>query len=113
MYYKVHQRGNIAGKHQAHLAAQLVKDTSGFIVNASSDQLVFMKNNLLSITSALANSNNRPERQLDLIFGLGATLFSLYNYINHNADNSQTNKNTQSISSLSHISEIQEDHMKH
>jgi hypothetical protein len=112
MYYKDHQRGIIGDKHQAHLAAELIKDTSDLIVNISSEQLVAIKNNLLSITSMLPNSNTRPERQLELIFGLGATLFSLYNYINQNADNSQMSKNTQSISSLTHISEIQEDHLK-
>jgi hypothetical protein len=38
MYFKDHQRGNIADKHQAHLAEQLIKDTSEFIKNVSTDQ---------------------------------------------------------------------------
>jgi hypothetical protein len=44
---------------------------------------------------------------------LGATLFSLYNYINQNADHSQKSKNSISSSSLTHLAEIQEDHLKH
>ncbi len=57
-------------------------------------------------------SSIKPEHHLQLQFGLGATLLSLYNYINPNADRSQTSRNTQSSSSLTHISEIQEDHLK-
>jgi GTPase Era involved in 16S rRNA processing len=40
MYYNHYQRSNIADKHQAHLAAQLIKDSSHFIMNMSSDELV-------------------------------------------------------------------------
>jgi hypothetical protein len=112
MYSKDHQRGNIADQHQAHLAAQLIKETSDFIMNKSSNQLISIQNNFKPVTSTLPNSNTRTERQLELLFGLGATLSSLYNYINHNAENTQITKNTQSISSLTHISEIQ-DHLKH
>jgi hypothetical protein len=65
MYYQDHQRGNLVDKHQAHFAAQLVKDTSDYIPNISSDQLKSFKNNLLYITSMLPMSNTRPERQLD------------------------------------------------
>jgi hypothetical protein len=106
MYHKNHQRGNIVDKHQAHLAAQLVKDTHNFTMNVSLDKLLSMKNNLIYVTSTFLNSNTRPERQLELIFGLGATIFSLCNYINHHADNLQITKKTQSISSLTHISEM-------
>jgi hypothetical protein len=42
-YYKDHQRCNIADKHQAHLAAQLIKDTSDYIMNTSSDQLALLQ----------------------------------------------------------------------
>jgi pyruvoyl-dependent arginine decarboxylase (PvlArgDC) len=56
------------------------------------DQLSAIKNNLLSVTSTLPKSNTRPERQLELLFGIGATLFSLYNYINTQADNAQITK---------------------
>jgi hypothetical protein len=101
MYYKDNQRGSIADKHQAHLVAQLMKDTIEIIMNTSSDQLISIQKNLMSITSMLPNSNIRPERQLELLFGMGA-LFSLYNYINHNEDSSQISKNTKSISSLTH-----------
>jgi hypothetical protein len=111
MHYKDPQRGNIAGKHQAHLASQIIKDTWDYIMNTSSDKLASFQNNQMSITSTLPNSNIRPEWQLELVFGLGETLFSLYNYINHNTDNSQITKNTNS--SFTHISEIQEDHLKH
>jgi hypothetical protein len=55
MYFKDHQRGNITDKHQAHLAALLVKDTSDFILNMSSDQLGSIQNNLMSISSTLPN----------------------------------------------------------
>jgi pyruvoyl-dependent arginine decarboxylase (PvlArgDC) len=81
-------------------------------MNTSSDQLVPIKNNLLSVTSMLPNSNTRPERQLEPLFGLGATLFSLYNYNYNNADNSQISKNTQ-YRRFTHLSEIQENRMKH
>jgi hypothetical protein len=59
MYYKDHQRGNLADKHQAHIAAQLIRDTSDFITNTSSAQLTSIKNNLLSITSMLPMTNIR------------------------------------------------------
>ena len=49
----------------------------------------------------------------ELRFGMGATLFSLYNFLNHSADSSQISKNTQSTSSLAHTTKIQEDHLKH
>ncbi len=49
MFYRDELRGNIADKHQAHLAAQLIKDTSDFIMNTSSDQLSAIKNNLLKL----------------------------------------------------------------
>jgi hypothetical protein len=39
------------------------------------------ENNIMSVTSTLPTSNTRTERQLELLFGLGATLFSLKNYI--------------------------------
>jgi hypothetical protein len=113
MYYKDQQRGNVADKHQAHLAAQLLMDSSDFIMNRWSTQLISIKNDILSVTLTLPTSNTGTERQLELLFGLGATLFGLYNYINHNADNMQITKNTQSISSLTHFSEIQENYLKH
>jgi hypothetical protein len=113
IYYKDQQRGNVTDKNQAHLAAQLLKDTSDFVMNTTSNQPISIKNDILSVTSTLPTSNTRTERQLELLFGLVATLFSLYNYINHNADNTQITKNTQSISSLTHFAEIQENHLKH
>jgi hypothetical protein len=113
MYYKDHQRGNIADKRQAYLAAQLIKYTGDFIMNMSSDQLVPIQNNLMTITFTLPNLNTRPERQLELLLGMGATLFSMYNYINHNADSSKFSRNTQSISILTHQFEIQKDHLNH
>ena len=113
MYYRDERRGNVVDKHQAHLAATLIKETSDYILNTSNDQLTAIKNNLLSVTSTLPESNTRPERQLELLFGIGATLFSLYNYINTQADTTQINRNKNSISSLTHIAEIQEDHLKH
>jgi hypothetical protein len=60
------QRGNMVDKHQAHLAATLIKETSDYILNTSTDQLTAIKNNLISITSALPESNTRPEHQLEL-----------------------------------------------
>jgi hypothetical protein len=113
MYYKDQQRDNVANKHQAHLAAQLLKDTISFKMNMSSNQLISSKNIIMSVTSALPTSNHRTERQLGLLFGLGAKLFSLYNYINHDADSTHIAKNTLSISSFTHITEIQESHLKH
>jgi hypothetical protein len=38
---------------------------------------------------------------------MGATLFSVYNYINHQADSQHISRNTQSIS------KCQKDHLKH
>ena len=61
MYYKDQQRGNIADKHQAHIAAQLINDTSDFIMNTSSDQIVPIQTNIMSVISKLTNSNARPE----------------------------------------------------
>jgi hypothetical protein len=113
MYYKDERRGNMVDEHQAHLAATLVKETSEYILNTSTDQLSAIKNNLLTVTSTLPESNSRPERQLELLFGIEATLFSLYNYINTQADNAQITRNKNSINSLTHIAEIQEDHLKH
>ena len=113
MYYRDEGRGNVVDKHQAHLAATLIKEQSDYILNTSSDQLSAIKNNLLSITSTLPESNTRPERQLELLFGIGATLFSLYNYINTQSDTAQITRNKNSIRSLTHIAEIQEDHLKH
>jgi hypothetical protein len=103
MYYKDQQTGNIADKHQAHLGAQLIKDTRDFIRNKSSDQLVSIQNNIMSITSMLPNSNTTPERQLELLRS-GSNTTQFYNYINHNADNIKIIKNTLSISSLTNIS---------
>jgi hypothetical protein len=40
----------------------------------------------------MPTSNTRPERQQELLFGLGATLFSLYNYTDQNADNQKYSK---------------------
>jgi hypothetical protein len=111
--YRDERRGNMMDKHQAHLAATLIKETSDYILNPTTDQITAIKNNLMSITSTLPESNTRPERQLELLFGIGATLFSLYNYINTQADNAQISRNKKSISSLTHIAEIQEDHLKH
>jgi hypothetical protein len=51
-------------KHQAHLAATLVKETSEYILNTSMEQLSAMKNNLLYIISTLPESTTRPDRQL-------------------------------------------------
>ncbi len=96
-----------------HLAATLIKETSEYILNTSMDQLSAMKNNLLSVTSTLPESTTRPERQLELLFGIGATLFSLYNYIITQSATAQITRNKNSISSLTHIAEIQEDHLKH
>jgi hypothetical protein len=112
-YYRYERRGNMLDKHQAHLAATLVKETSDNILNTSTDQLSAIKNNLLSITSTLPESNTRPEGQLDLLFGIGAALFSQYNYINTQADTAQITRNTNSIISLTNIAEIQEEHLKH
>jgi hypothetical protein len=100
-------------KHQAHLATTLIKETSEYIINTSMDQLSAMKNNLLSVTSTLPESTARPERQIGILFGIGATLFSLYNYIITQSDTAQITRNINSISSLTHIAEIQEDHLKH
>jgi hypothetical protein len=112
-YYRDETRGNMVDKLQAHLAGTLIKETSEYILNTSMDQLSAMKNNLLSVTSTLPESTTRPERQLELLFGIGATLFSLYNYINTQSDTAQITRNKNSISSLTHIAEIQEDHLKH
>jgi 4-diphosphocytidyl-2C-methyl-D-erythritol kinase len=113
MYYRDERRGNMVDKHQAHLAATLVKETSEYILNTSNDQLSAIKNNLLSVTSTLPESKTRPERQLELLLGTGATLFSLYNFINTQADNPQISRNKNSMSILTHIAEVQEDHLKH
>jgi hypothetical protein len=113
IYYRDERRGNMMDKHQAHLAATLIKETSNYILNTSTDQLSAIKNNLLSVTSTLPESNIIPERQLELLFGIEATLFSLCNYINTQADNAQITRNKNSISSLTHTAEIQEDHLKH
>ena len=113
IYYREDHHPNNVDKHQAHLAAQLNKDSSDFILNTTSDQLTAIKDNLISILSTLPESKTRPERQIELLFGLGATLFSLYNYINQKADNTQISRNKQSISDLTHISEIHEEHLKH
>ncbi len=113
VYYRDEGRGNVVDKHQAHLAATLIKEQGDYILNTSSDQLSAIKTNLLSITSTLPESNTRQERQLELLFGIGATLFSLYNYINTQSDTAQITRNKNSISSLTHIAEIQEDHLKH
>ena len=112
-YNRDERTGNMMDKHQAHLAATLVKESSEFILNTSIDQLSAIKNNLLSVTSTLPESSSRPERQLELLFGIGATLFSLYNYINAEHDTTQIQSNKKSINSLTHIAEIQEDHLKH
>jgi hypothetical protein len=61
----------------------------------------------------LPESNTRPERQLELLFGIGTTHFSPYNYINTQSDSAQISRNKNWISSLTHIVEIQEDHLKH
>ena len=113
MYYRDDHRTEPVDKQQAHLAATLIRDLCEFVTNMSTDQLNAIKGNLLSFISTLPVSNTRPERQLDLLFGIGATLFSLYNYINAKADDTQIVKNKNSINSLTHISEIQEDHLKH
>ncbi len=63
-YNRDERRGNMVDKHQAHLAATLVKESSEFILNTSIDQLSAIKNNLLSVTSTLPESSTRPERQL-------------------------------------------------
>jgi hypothetical protein len=107
MYYQDNQR------HQAHLAATLIRDSSGYILNASLVQLSAIQNNLLSIMSTLPASNSRPEHQCERLFGLGATLFSLYNYSNQRADDTQIIKNRNFITSLTHIAEIQKEHLKH
>jgi hypothetical protein len=112
-YNRDERRGNMVDKHQAHLAATLTKETSEYILNTSMDQLSAMKNNLLSVTSTLPESTTRPELQLELLFGIGATLFSLYNYINTQSDTAQITRNKNSIRNLTHIAEIQEDHLKH
>jgi hypothetical protein len=112
-YNRDERRGTMVDKHQAHLAATLVKETSEFILKTSMDQLSAIKNNLLSVTSTLPESSTRPERQLELLIGIGPTLFSLYNYINTKQDTAQITRNKNSISSLTHIAEIQEDHLKH
>jgi hypothetical protein len=112
-YNSDERRGNMVDKHQAHLAATLIKKTSEYILNTSMDQLSAMKNNLLSFTSTLPESTTRPEHQLELLFGIGATLFSLYNFINTQSDTAQITINKNSISSFTHIAEIQEDHLKH
>jgi hypothetical protein len=44
----------------------------------------------------LPESNTRPECQLELLFGIGATLFSLSNYINTQTENAQITRNTPS-----------------
>ena len=97
VYYREDHHPNTVDKHQAHVAAQLVKESSDFVMNTSYDQLTEIKNNLISIISTLPESNTRPELQVELLFGLGATLFSLYNYINQKADNNQISRNKQSI----------------
>ena len=101
------------GNEQAHLAALLIKEQCEFVTNTSEGQLLAIQNNLLSVISTLPTSNTRPERQLELLFGIGATLFSLYNYINAKAEDPQIEKNKNSINSLTHIADIQENHLKH
>jgi hypothetical protein len=91
----------------------LSKETSEYILNTSIDQLSAIKNNLLSVTSPLPESTTRSVSQLELLFGMGATLFSLYNYINTQSDTAQITRNKNSIRSFTHIAEIQEDHLKH
>jgi hypothetical protein len=112
--YRDETGGNMLDKHQVHLVATLAKETSEYIINTSTDQLTAIKNNLLSVISTLPESNTRHDCQLELLFGIGATLFSLYNYINVQTDSAQVSRrNKNSISSLNHIVKIQEDHLKH
>jgi hypothetical protein len=85
-YNRDKQRDNMMDKHQAHLEATLIKESSDFILNTSSDQLTAIQNNQLLVTSKLLASNTRPKSQLKLLFRIGATLFSLYNYIYQWAD---------------------------
>jgi hypothetical protein len=59
VYHRDEQQGNLVDKHQAHLAAKWSK-TSDFILNIS-EQLTPIKNNLLSVTSTLPESNTRFE----------------------------------------------------
>ena len=77
---------------QAHLAALLIKEQCEFVTNTSEGQLLAIQHNLLSVISTLPTSNTRSERQLELLFGIGATLFSLYNYINAKAEDPQIEK---------------------
>ena len=46
-YLRDEQRENMVDKHQAHLVATLIKETSDFILNTSSDQLTAIQNNLI------------------------------------------------------------------
>jgi hypothetical protein len=52
-YNRDERRGNMVDKHQAHLAATLVKVMSDYILNTPIDQLSAIKNKLLSIISIL------------------------------------------------------------
>jgi hypothetical protein len=65
MYYRDSQRGEVMQNYQAHLAVQLVKDSSDSILNTSSKQLTAIKNNLISVISTLPESNTRPECKIN------------------------------------------------
>jgi hypothetical protein len=72
--HKNEQKGELSiDNHQAHLAATVIKESSYYILNMLSGQLTSIKNNLLSITSTLPQSKTRPDRQLELLFGIGDT----------------------------------------
>jgi hypothetical protein len=87
IYYKDDQI--MVYEHQAHLTAQLIKDSNDLVKDTSSDQLAAIWNNDLSVTTTQPESSNRPESQLELLFGITATLLSLYNCINHRTDDTQ------------------------
>jgi hypothetical protein len=92
LYYRNEQRGKVVDLQHTHLQATLIKECSDIILNTSSDQFNAIQNNLISVTSTLLATYTRPERperQLELLFGICATIVSLYNYINQCADDSQ------------------------
>ena len=87
-------------KHQAHLTAALIKDSSDFTLNTSSDRLTIIQNNLDLVNSTLPATNIRPERQLELQFGIRTPLLSLHNFISQWADDSQKSRIKNTIKSL-------------
>jgi hypothetical protein len=66
-YYRDEKKGNMVDKHQAHLAATLLKETRDYIVNKSTDQLSALKNNLLSVTYSDGNSSDTTDQGGEMV----------------------------------------------